>query len=96
MKQRKCSRCGLSHGSACPAKNALCHKCKKPGHYARCYKTKQVPEVNCRYTQSSESSEQEFFIGTITDIKDDPRRWLVNLQVNGHDVKFKIDSGADV
>ena len=45
--------------------------------------------------QSAESSENEFFIGTITDIKDDPRRWLVNLQVNGHDVKFKIDSGAE-
>ena len=96
MKQQKCYRCGSSHGSSCPAKNTLCHRCKKRGHYARCCKTKQVTEVNCKYTQSSKSSEEEFFIGTMTDINDDPRRWLVHLQVNSHDVKFKIDSGADV
>ena len=95
-KQRECSRCGLSHGSSCPAKNAKCRKCNKPGHYARCCKTKQLTKVNCRYTRSPESSEEEFFIGTITDVKDDSRRWLVNLQVNGNDVKFKLNSGADV
>jgi hypothetical protein len=46
--------------------------------------------------QETESAEEEFFIRTITDNKDEPRRWLVDLPVNGHNVKFKIDSGADV
>ena len=94
-KLRECSRCGLKHGSSCPARNAKCNKCNKPGHYARCCKTKHLSEVSCKNMQQHESSEEEFFIGTITGIKDDSR-WFVNLQVNGYDVKFKIDSGADV
>ena len=95
-KQGECFRCGLNHGPSCPAKNVKCNKCNKPGHYARCCKTKQLTEVSCRYKNESESSEEEFFIGTITNHKDDPRRWFVQLPVNGHSVKFKIDSGADV
>ncbi|CAB4036486.1 Retrovirus-related Pol poly from transposon opus, partial [Paramuricea clavata] len=94
--KRGCSRCGLSYGSSYHAKNAKCNKCNKIGHYARCCKTKQLTEVSCRYTQGNKSSEEEFFIGTITDNKDDPRRWLVDLPINGHNMKFKIDSGADV
>ena len=46
--------------------------------------------------QESESSQEEFLIGTITKNKDDPRKWFVELPVNGHSMKFKIDSGADV
>ena len=40
MKERECSRCGFSHETSRPAKTANCHKCNKPGHYARRVKTK--------------------------------------------------------
>ncbi len=43
----------------------------------------------------SESSEEEFFIASVAD-SSSSKGWYVELPVNGHNVKFKIDSGADV
>ena len=95
--QQECTRCGLVHGMSCPAKNAKCKKCGKIGHYARCCRTKHLTEVCCRYESEKGSSEEEFFIGTIANNnKDNPERWCVELPINDHVVKFKIDSGADV
>ena len=46
MKERECSRCGFSPGSLRSAKNANCRKFNKPGHYARCVKTKIDSDVD--------------------------------------------------
>ena len=43
----------------------------------------------------SESSEEEFFIASVAD-SSNSKGWYVELPVNGHNVRFKIDSGADV
>lgn len=84
-KSRVCHRCGLEHGPS-----------YKTGHYARCCKTKRITEVRWKTgetEQQSESSEEEFFIGTVSNNKDGLKRWLVELPVSGHDVNSKLILG---
>ena len=92
---QRCSRCGKSppHGcQQCPTNDVVCHKCHKGGHYKRCCKTK----ANIR--EIAEDSEEETFLGTVNSANaiGASAPWLVEVKVNGEDVKFKVDTGADV
>ena len=98
-KNIKCHRCGLNHApQQCRAKNSKCNRCHKIGHYARCCRLRQVTEVSTAHqnNRDTDSSEEEFFIGTITSISDSHKSWHVKLPINNHLIQFKIDSGADV
>ena len=57
-----CTRCGQSppYGrQQCPAKEAICHKCRKKGHYKSCCKTRvSIREVNL-------DSDNEVFVGVV-------------------------------
>ncbi|UYV61752.1 K02A2.6-like [Cordylochernes scorpioides] len=47
--KRKCFRCGYYQGHSkeqCPAKDAICNKCRKKGHFAKVCHTKTVQEVS--------------------------------------------------
>ena len=86
----RCDRCGKSPGHArhnCPAKDAVCHKCSKKGHYgAVCRSSKTVGVV---------AEEDYAFLGEIgTDAGANP--WCAEVTVNELPVCFKIDTGADV
>lgn len=85
--QNKCTRCGRSpnhNRNNCPAKDATCHKCSKKGHFATACKSKSaVGEI-----------EQYAFLGAIDSEGSEP--WNVNLSVKNTEIKFKIDTGADV
>ena len=90
-----CTRCGKEphNFDKCPAKGKRCRKCNKMGHFKNCCKSKvpmgkRLQEVNCNM--------EELFLGAI-DCPDKPTgdTWSVFLPINGRDVKFKIDTGAD-
>ena len=86
----RCDRCGKSPGHArqnCPAKAAICHKCKKKGHWAPVCKSSQpVAEIE---------EEDYAFLGAIgTERNEDI--WSVDLTLNNSLVRFKIDTRADV
>ncbi|UYV65638.1 K02A2.6-like [Cordylochernes scorpioides] len=58
--KRKCFRCGYYQGHSkeqCPAKDAICNKCRKKGHFAKVCQTKTVQEVS--------SSQNYAFIGIV-------------------------------
>ncbi|UYV84238.1 K02A2.6-like, partial [Cordylochernes scorpioides] len=58
--KRKCFRCGYYQGHSkeqCPAKDAICNKCRKKGHFAKVCHTKTVQEVS--------SSQNDVFIGIV-------------------------------
>ena len=88
-----CTRCGKtpSHGKQhCPAKEAVCHKCSKKGHYQAMCRTSKLAQVEAQ-------PEEQEFLGTLKDqspVTNSP--WEVNLSLNGVPVLFKIDTGADV
>ena len=97
-RNHSCSRCGQSpkHDKKnCPAKDSVCHRCHKKGHFkAVCRSKREVREVLV-----SDDSQDEFLgvIHSETDsLSSTETPWTTSLQLNGRNIEFKIDTGADV
>ena len=61
-----CQRRGKSPSHArnsCPAKDAVCHKCTKKGHFAKVCKSKVVASVE---QQAEDSDSSEVFLGAVS------------------------------
>ncbi|UYV62759.1 K02A2.6-like [Cordylochernes scorpioides] len=89
--KRKCFRCGYYQGLSkeqCPAKDAICNKCRKKGHFAKVCHTKTVQEVS--------SSQNYAFIGIVGMQENAEDKWCEVIKVNDQPIKFKIDTGAEV
>ncbi|UYV70256.1 K02A2.6-like, partial [Cordylochernes scorpioides] len=89
--KRKCFRCGYYQGHSkeqCPAKVAICNKCRKKGHFAKVCHTKTVQEVS--------SSQNYAFIGIVGMQENAEDKWCEVIKVNDQPIKFKIDTGAEV
>ena len=85
----RCGRCGKSPDHSrekCPARDAVCRKCDKKGHYAVVCKSKPVNEI---------SGAEVDFLGAIQ-TSENSQPWMVKLRVNGTQMTFKLDTGADV
>ncbi|UYV78630.1 K02A2.6-like, partial [Cordylochernes scorpioides] len=89
--KRKCLRCGYYPGHSkeqCPARDAICNKCRKKGHFAKVCHTKTIQEVS--------SSLNNAFIGIVGMQENSEDKWCEVIKVNDQQIKFKIDTGADV
>ena len=96
-KKFHCGKCGTLHEKRkCPAYGKLCHKCKMPHHYAKFCKSKSKKNVHNLDENSSESDSENFYVGSINDKKTEisDNECFVTMDVNGNQVKFKIDTGA--
>ena len=84
---KRCTCCGKEPHtrSKCPAKDAVCHKCQKKGHYSSM----------CRSTTVNESTLDDSFLDTVTTPTDE-KAWFVEILVGGSKVTFKLDTGAEV
>ena len=89
----KCSRCGKGPHSrqACPAKDAICHNCKKKGHYSSQCFSKSVTEVTATDTPVYDTS----YLTTVTSPQLSSS-WSVDISLNGCNMCFKLDTGAEV
>ena len=92
----RCTRCGgKPHArEQCPASRRECHGCGAVGHYIRMCnsKSKNVKFVNA---DSDSEEETEFFLSAVRSSKDS-KAWTTDIRVGDTDVRFKIDTGADV
>ena len=91
----KCNWCGHERHDrkVCPARSVTCNKCKKKGHYqAVCQSkpsfSKSVNEVKSLW------EDQVLFLGEINGESNDS--WTAQIGVNGHNTKFKLETGASV
>ena len=86
----RCERCGHlpPHKRAnCPAKDATCFNCSKRGHWGTvCKSPKTVGKVE---------EDKNLFLGEIG-TETNNTFWSVDLMLNNAQVRFKIDTGADV
>ena len=94
-----CTRCGKSpiHDyKDCPAKDAICHKCSRRGHFKRCCRsTANVREIRQESSEDSSDDTTETFIGAVEGRQENPD-WTVTIMLNDYSVDFSIDTGADV
>ena len=85
---KACTRCGKGPHprDKCPAKDAVCHRCNRKGHYsATCYaKTVAVTAV------SGESSSDTAFLDMLRSGKDNA--WFTPIQLSGQETLFKLDT----
>ena len=80
----KCIRCGRRKhqgNEKCPARNVICHNCKKRGHFkAHCLsKTSQASTGEVEAEEEGASSS-----------------WRSTVSLNNQAVEFKLDTGAEV
>ena len=82
----KCGRCGREKHprDKCPAKEAQCHNCQCTGHYS----------VMCRQRAISTVEQTSISGHSLTDNKQ--KGWTSDLTINGKQISFKLDTGAEV
>lgn len=94
----KCKFCNRKHArnrKVCFARNAECDNCKQKGHFAVCCNSQRsvrevfVPEAE------QDGPDNSYFLGAVN-VNAPGKPWEVKLRIGGHQVKFKLDSGADV
>ena len=86
---QKCSYCGKGPHlkQSCPARQVICHKCNKKGHYSSVCRSKAVATV------SEEQLENSSFLDTIHEIKG--TSWTAPIKINSQEMLFKLDTGAE-
>ena len=99
LQYKFCTRCGKSpiHDlKDCPAREAICHKCSRRGHFKRyCRSAARVQEIHQESSGDSSDDTTETFIGIVDTYQETPD-WTVNVIMNDHPVEFSIDTGADM
>ena len=88
---KHCPRCGKEPHSRenCPAKNAICNKCKKRNHFASVCRSKTTSEV------VTTTPAPEAFLDNVAS-ETPEQAWVTRLELCGQVVTFKIDTGAEV
>lgn len=97
-----CGKCALMHSvrDRCPAFSAKCFHCNRIGHFAKCCRVKFTQEIvdeNEQNTEDEYGVNGELLMHNISiDAEDCSRElWSAYINVNGVEIKFKLDSGAD-
>ena len=86
----KCSRCGRERHSCekCPERDVQCHNCKHKGRYsAQCHQRTVSTVQNGDLIESA-------FLDTV--LNEQKSVWTSNLIVNGKEIPFNLDTGAEV
>lgn len=104
----KCKKCGTLHKKfKCPAFGKICSKCKGKNHYAVGCQIKKVKEISVESTKVTETSESESDTFDIDNVEisidslnetecNTMESWSENIKIINENVKFKLDTGADV
>lgn len=88
---KHCGRCGKSPAHSknnCVARDAECRKCRKKGHFAALCRSGRVGTV-------MEDEDSTLFLGAVF-AGPQPKHWKKTLEINGKELTFKLDTGADV
>jgi hypothetical protein len=87
-KMYNCNRCGSLH-KPCECK-AYCKKCKNCGgynHFAKFCKNRRINNID---------RDEGLVVDLVQNNANNENNWMVDLKIFNKDVKFRVDSGADV
>ncbi|XP_037501533.1 uncharacterized protein K02A2.6-like [Rhipicephalus sanguineus] len=91
--QQKRSRCGTTHRPReCPAYGCNCYHCGKFGHFASLCRQRQRGSSTSRQRIGLLEDPQSLDLHNINCNSE----WTETVNVNGHNVSFKLDTGSDV
>ena len=96
MQQPLCSWCGKRHSKGrdhCPARVAVCHRCKKRGHFQAVCRSR--PKTLGTIEQE-EAAFMGVINGTVAAVNTSRDAWTATISLKGTSVDFKLDTGADV
>ena len=96
--RNRCGKCSHDARQQCPARETICRKCHKYGHFQVVCQTRTVKVV------SAEDSDDNSFIGVIeqpesliiSTVSTGSEPWTVTISLNQVPIEFQIDTGADV
>lgn len=91
---RSCTWCGgqdIHARAQCPASSARCSKCKKLRHFARACKSRGIKSITADETEV----DGHCFTGNVS-CTSEREAWRATVSVNDRDIRFRIDTGADV
>lgn len=97
-----CRKCNRKHANGrCPAFGKQCYKCRGYNHFSSSCESKAVQEVERDAGIINNDSESEFFINSllvnVQSVNSSvPTEWTKTLCVEGTNVLFKLDTGAEV
>lgn len=94
-----CGKCGRTHDKGkCPAQGKKCLKCNKLNHFASVCrtKTKQFKNKTENVNEIESVEDEHFFIGSTETNNGKQSPWRVDLFIEGTEINWKIDTGADV
>ena len=98
---KPCDYCSYKHVKGkCPAFGKFCKGCGQRGHFYKAKKCKlaknDVNQVELEEVQYDELVEEDyFFVGTLTNENSNSSYWKDTLNVEGHPISFKLDTGAE-
>lgn len=105
---QKCSRCNIRHlKGRCPAYGKTCLKCKKLNHFASVCKSVNSLELSTSRDEGGKSQpmptcdqgvsdNNEYYIDSVHTFKVDPKQWIEEVDIEGCNIKMKLDTGAEV
>lgn len=102
-----CRRCGRRHiPRNCPAYGKTCSCCRKKGHFTtQCNKkTRKVHLMHDSLDSHNDeySSDEDYSLGkncklaTLICSLSSNNGWVQDCKINNHNIRFKIDTGADI
>ena len=99
---QNCRRCGKSSHprQSCPAKDVLCYRCNRKGHYgSQCLSNTVAPQPRgvhelSRQSEQSESETTDKYLDTVVGSK--KNMWSITIQLQGKPIVIKVDTGAEV
>ena len=97
-----CRRCGKGPHprQSCPAKDVMCYRCNRKGHYsAQCLSNIVAPQTMNVHEVSSQLNHpqletSESYLDTVEGNKQNI--WAIMIQIQGKPIVVKVDTGAEV
>ena len=84
-----CGRTPRHEREQCPARNATCRNCNKPGHFEKVCRSEKAA------IRAVDATIDTLFVDTLNNNLSSSDTWQAELKVNDKLVKFRLDTGAD-